>query len=75
MPGFSNGCAELALNQPPPLVPSSLIASWNATGPSAMVCAPAFSVCAVAKGVLGKVCGEPARTRTIARMIEAGSSR
>ncbi len=30
--GFSNGCAELALNIPPPLVPSSLIASWEATG-------------------------------------------
>ena len=31
--GFSNGCAELALKKPPPLVPSSLIASWEATGP------------------------------------------
>ena len=28
--GFSNGCAELALKIPPPLVPSSLIASWLA---------------------------------------------
>ena len=36
--GFSNGCAELALKKPPPLVPSSLIASWLATGPSEMVC-------------------------------------
>ena len=27
--GFSNGCAELALKKPPPLVPSSLIASWR----------------------------------------------
>ena len=25
--GFSNGCAELTLKKPPPLVPSSLIAS------------------------------------------------
>ncbi len=31
--GFSNGCAELALTMPPPFVPSSLIASWLATGP------------------------------------------
>ncbi len=31
--GFSNGCAELALKKPPPLVPSILIASWEATGP------------------------------------------
>ena len=42
--GFSNGCAELALKKPPPLVPSSLIASWNATGPSAMVCLAPSSV-------------------------------
>ena len=27
--GFSNGCAELALKKPPPLVPSCLIASWR----------------------------------------------
>ncbi len=38
--GFSNGCAELTLKKPPPLVPSSLIASWEATGPIAIVCAP-----------------------------------
>ena len=31
--GFSNGCAELTLKKPPPLVPSSLIASCEATGP------------------------------------------
>ena len=38
--GFSNGCAELALKKPPPLVPSSLMASWLATGPPVMVCCP-----------------------------------
>ena len=32
--GFSNGWAELALYGPPPLVPSSLIASWLAIGPA-----------------------------------------
>ena len=38
--GFSNGWAELALKKPPPLVPSCLIASCEATGPSASVCLP-----------------------------------
>ena len=37
--GFSNGCAEFVLKKPPPLVPSSLIASWEATGPIAIVLA------------------------------------
>ena len=35
--GFSNGCAALALNQPPPLLPRSLMASCDATGPPGMV--------------------------------------
>ena len=35
--GFSKGWAELALKKPPPLVPNSLIASWEATGPMGMV--------------------------------------
>ena len=34
--GFSNGWAEFALKNPPPLVPSILIASWDATGPWAI---------------------------------------
>ena len=36
--GFSNGWALLALKKPPPLVPSILMASCEATGPSAMTC-------------------------------------
>ncbi|MNT01146.1 hypothetical protein D3C72_1356000 [compost metagenome] len=40
--GFSNGCAELALKKPPPLVPSILIASCEATGPIASVCLSVF---------------------------------
>ena len=36
--GFSNGCAALALKNPPPLVPSILMAICDATGPTAMVC-------------------------------------
>ena len=35
--GFSNGNAELTLKKPPPLVPSCLIATCEATGPSASV--------------------------------------
>ena len=38
--GFSNGIALLTLKKPPPFVPSSLIASCDATGPSASVCSP-----------------------------------
>ena len=34
--GFSNGWAEFALKNPPPFVPSCLIASWLATGPRAI---------------------------------------
>ena len=34
--GFSNGCAELTLKKPPPLVPSCLIAICEAAGPTAM---------------------------------------
>ena len=42
--GFSKGCAALALKKPPPLVPSILIATWLATGPSAIVCFAPSSV-------------------------------
>jgi hypothetical protein len=35
--GFSNGCALLVLKKPPPLVPSILMASCEATGPCAML--------------------------------------
>ena len=44
--GFSNGCDELTLKKPPPLVPSSLIASCEATGPIAIVCAMPEMPCA-----------------------------
>ena len=42
--GLSNGCAELAFMNPPPLVPSSLIASWLAIGPIEIVCLAPSSV-------------------------------
>ena len=38
--GFSNGWEALVLKNPPPFVPSSLIASWLATGPPG---APGFA--------------------------------
>jgi hypothetical protein len=34
--GFSNGCAELVLKKPPPSPDSTLIASCDATGPTAI---------------------------------------
>ena len=45
--GFSKGWAELTLKKPPPLVPSSLITSWEATGPIAIVWVSPVIVCAV----------------------------
>ena len=56
--GFSNGCALLALKKPPPLVPSILIASCEATGPCAMLCV--VTVCVVvlpSAPVVLTVCG------------------
>ena len=44
--GFSNGCAELALKKPPPLVPSILMTSCEATGPCAITCLAPSSVVA-----------------------------
>src|ERR1019366_1466894 len=39
--GLSNGCEELALKKPPPLLPMSLMTSCEATGPPTIVwCAP-----------------------------------
>ena len=42
--GFSNGCAEFAFRYPPPLVPSSLIASCEAISPPGKVCEPPVTV-------------------------------
>jgi hypothetical protein len=42
--GFSKGCAALALKKPPPLVPSCLMTSCEATGPSGIVCVAPWSV-------------------------------
>ncbi len=45
--GFSNGEAEFALTNPPPLVPSSLITSIDAIGPCGIDCAAPSTVLAV----------------------------
>ena len=69
--GFSNGCAELALKKPPPLVPSSLIASWKATGPREMVCLAPSSVVASTDGA--SVCGTPIASSSAATTRDSGS--
>ncbi len=70
--GFSNGCAELALKNPPPFVPSCLIASWPATGPMARICVAPSSVWMVAYG--WKFWIAPCCTKSSASSSEKGSS-
>ena len=41
---FSSGCAEFTLKKPPPLVPSCLMAIWEAAGPTAITCSLAVTV-------------------------------
>ncbi len=43
--GFSKGWDELALKNPPPLVPSCLMATWDATGPPGIIWWAPSSVC------------------------------
>ncbi len=61
--GFSYGWDELALKKPPPLVPSSLMASWEATGPPMMVCSPPATVATVVKPE--KFCATPNAMRMV----------
>jgi hypothetical protein len=68
--GASNGCAELALSGPPPLVPSSLIASWLANGPPGRCCATPCTVCAVVSP--WKFWITPWLTNTIATTNDSG---
>ena len=70
--GFSNGCAELALKKPPPLVPRCLMVSSAATGPVAMVWPPPCIGCAVM--LAASVCGEPCQIMNTAISSETGSS-
>jgi hypothetical protein len=68
--GFSSGWAEFALKNPPPLVPSSLMASWEATGPPSRCWVPPPSVVTAVWG--SRFCTTPAPTRTRAAMKEIG---
>ena len=70
--GFSNGCAELALKKPPPLLPISLMTSCEATGPPTIVCwAPASEWI---RWVVVKLSITPVAIRMIAPITENGSS-
>ncbi len=70
--GFSNGCDEFALKKPPPLVPSSLMTSWLATGPPGIVCcAPAIVL--TTWSCRAKFWITPPAIRMIAPMMERGS--
>src|ERR1022692_4446947 len=70
--GFSNGCAELALQKPPPLLPMSLMTSCEATWPPTIVwCAP-DSVVTVWKAEKFSIA--PLAIRMMAPRIDRGSS-
>ncbi len=71
--GFSNGCAELALKKPPPLVPSSLMTSCEATGPPGIdwVSPPRVAM----SWKPWKFWIMPLATITSANTIDSGSSR
>ena len=67
--GFSNGWAELTLKNPPPFVPSCLMAIWLATGPPGMSCvAPSRPTASVKPS---KFCTTPRPTRMSASRATA----
>jgi hypothetical protein len=68
--GFSNGWAELTLKNPPPFVPSCLIAIWLATGPRAIVCPNPWMPVTTAE--FASVCVEPCTIRMIATTTDSG---
>ena len=68
--GFSNGWAELALKNPPPLSPISLIASWLATGPMEMICFAPSIVVASTEPL--RVCGTPSAANASATTSASG---
>ena len=69
--GFSNGWAEFALKNPPPLLPSSLIASWDAIGPIDRVWWAPWRVVTVVGAF--EVSGTPCQTRMTAATMLIGS--
>ena len=70
--GFSNGCDEFALKNPPPLLPSILIASCEATGPPGIDCVPPVMVATESKPL--KFWMTPPAIKMIAAMNESGNS-
>src|SRR5579872_7390489 len=66
--GFSDGCAELALNQPPPLVPRCLMLILAATGRRVIVCWP----CEVNEGVGTGVGATTTTGAELAALVVAG---
>ena len=68
---FSNGMAELTLKKPPPLVPSCLIATCDATGPTASSWSAPSTVVAVTAWPM--VWSTPPETRSTATTIDSGS--
>ena len=69
--GFSNGMAPLALKNPPPLVPSCLMVSWEATGPRGMICLTLFNRSWMCAGPL-RVWIAPWAMNTMAKMKAIG---
>jgi hypothetical protein len=70
--GFSNGCAPPTPYMLPPLVPSSLMTSMEATGPPGMSCVPPNTGSAVRKPL--KFCTTPWLTSTSAPMTDSGTN-
>jgi len=77
--GFSRGWAELTLKNPPPLVPSCLMATCEAAGPTAiawvvMVAEPAwYGSSSVTSRDAAMVCTTPCDTRSSASTLASGS--
>ena len=69
--GFSNGCDEFALKNPPPLLPISLMTSCEATGPPTMFCWPPVSVEITCVAL--KLSITPVAIRMMAPITESGS--
>lgn len=69
--GFSNGCVQLGPKNPPPFVPSCLIATNAATGPREIVCVAPSRV--VATAAPSSVIGIPSPAKQLAQTNDIGS--
>jgi len=75
--GFSSGTALLGPYQPPPLLPSCLIATIGATGPSGIFCAlnSALASTGTATGPPASVAGTPCQVSSAERIRHNGSTK